>query len=100
MSLTITAVKRFKPESGVRKGIVDITFDTGGPSWTVTAAMFKINGLWNLRIQPVVDGYLLSFKASTLAIEGWEEQDGGSALQALDAGDLSTKVVRAEYVGW
>ena len=100
MALTITVVKRFKPQSGVRRGLVDITFDDSGPSWTVAASDFGLNGLWDLRLPAAVDGFVLGFKAATPAIEAWEEADGAGALQACDASDLNTKVVRAEYIGY
>lgn len=104
MALTITVVKRFRPNAGVRRGIVAITFDDQGPTWTVTPADFKLRGLYNLILPAQIDGFVLSYIPTSNAaggvIEGREEADGASALQQLDAGNLETKVVRVEYVGY
>lgn len=105
MSLTFTVVKRFKPQSGVRRGLVDITFDTGGPTWTVTKAELGLpGGVWDLRLPAHIDGFVLAPVVvagnQTITIDAREEADGATALQALDASDLNTKVVRAEYIGY
>ena len=105
MSLTFTAVKRFKPQSGVRRGLVDITFDTGGPTWTVAKADLKLpGGIWDLKFPAHIDGYVLASVPvagnQTITIDAREEADGATAMQAIDASDLNAKVVRAEYIGW
>ena len=103
MSLTFTTIKRFKPENGVRRGLVDITFDASGPTWAITNANFKLNGLWNLIMPAHKDGFVLAYVPSTIlagTIDARQEADSGSALKAIDPSDINTKVVRVEYVGF
>lgn len=104
-ALTFTAIKRFKPHAGVRRGIIDITFDSSGPTWTVTKADLKLpGGIWNLVFPAHKDGFVLASVPvaghQTITIDAREEADGASALQAIDAADLNTKVARAEYTGY
>lgn len=105
-ALTFTVVKRFKPQAGIRRGIIDITFDTGGPTWTVTVANLGLqNAVLNLTFaSPHIDGFIVGTVPvagnATVTISAMEEADGAGAMQAIDASDLSTKVMRAEYTGY
>ena len=103
MALTFTVVKRFRPHAGVRRGLMDITFDSSGPTWVVTAVNFKLpKKLWDLRLPAHVDGFVLGFVAATLTIDARQEESvaAGGGLVAAGAADLNTKVVRAEYIGF
>lgn len=105
MALTFTHIKKFKPQSGVRRGIVDITFDTGGPTWSVTKANLKLpGGILKLILPAHIDGFVLADVPvagnQSVTIDAREEADGATAMQAIDASDLNTKVVRAEYIGY
>ena len=103
MSLSFAVVKRFKPKQGVRRGLVDITFDDQGPTWAIANTDFKINGLRNLILPAHIDGFVLSYIPTSVTagtIDTRQEAGGASALGASDVGDMSAKVVRAEYVGY
>ena len=106
-ALTFTPVKRFKPHAGVRRGLVDITFDTAGPTWSVTKADLALKGgIWNLILPAHIDGFVLSSVPvalhQTITIDSRQEEAvaAGGGLVASTAGDLNTKVVRAEYIGY
>lgn len=107
MALSFTVVKRFKPQSGVRRGLVDITFDSSGPTWTVTKANLKLpGGIWALKLPAHIDGFVLGMVAvagnQTITIDARQEESvaAGGGLVAAGASDLNTKVVRVEYIGY
>ncbi len=104
-ALTFTVVKRFKPQAGIRRGIIDITFDALGPTWTVTVANLGLqNAILSLQLPAHIDGFVLATVAvsgnATVTIDARESAATNIALPAIDAGDLDTKVVRAEYTGY
>lgn len=104
-ALTFTSVKRFKPQAGIRRGIVDITFDASGPTWTVTVADLSLqNAILSLQLPAHIDGFVLATVPvagnATVTIDARQEADTASAMKAADAADLDTKVVRAEYTGY
>jgi len=101
--LTFTIVKRFKPQAGIRRGIVDITFDTGGPTWAVLATDLRLTRILKLHLPAHVGGYVLGdvpvVGNASVTIDAREEADGGTLMQAIDASDLNALVARCEYVG-
>jgi len=104
-ALTFTVVKRFKPQSGIRRGVIDITFDATGPTFTITIADLKLQGqIMNLTLPGHIDGFVLGVVAvagnKTIQIVVREEADAAGALQLADAADIDTKVVRVEYLGF
>jgi len=105
-ALTFTVVKRFKPQAGIRRGILDITFDSSGPTWTVTVANLGLqNVVLNLTFaSPHIDGFIVGTVPvagnATVTISAMEEADAAGAMQAIDAADLNTKVMRVEYTGY
>lgn len=106
-TLTFTVVRRFRTHAGVRRGLIDITFDDQGPTWEVTKADLKlVGGILNLVLPAHIDGFVVSavpvagHQTITLDARQEEATAAGGGLLAATAGDLDTKVVRAEYVGW
>ena len=104
-TLSFAAVKRFKPQAGIKMGLLDLTFDDQGPTWTVTKAMLGLAGGILKLILPAHIGEHESVDVpvaghQTVTISAREEADGGTAMQAIDAGDLNTKVVRVMYIGY
>lgn len=95
-TLGIAVVKRFKPQSGVRRGLIDITFDgsysAGG--WAVLAADLKLNGILDIRL-PSVEGKTLQWVPSTGKIAAHEASG-----DELDGNELDTAVARCEYIGY
>lgn len=107
MALTFTVVKRFKPQAGVRRGIVNITFDTGGPTWSVTKADLKLpGGIWDLKFPAHVSGFVVASVPvagnQTIDVDARQEEAvaAGGGLVALTAGQLNGLVMRAEYQGY
>ena len=104
-TLTFTVVKRFKPHAGVRRGIIDITLDASYASggWAITAANLGIKGaavILNLIVPAHKAGFHLEWDQVNSKIKAYEEQDTTAASQEIDAADLSTEVIRVEYVGY
>lgn len=106
-ALTFTVVKRFKPHAGIKRGILAITFDSSGPTWSVTKANLSLKGgVWNLILPAHIDGFVLASVPvagnQTITIDARQEEAvaAGGGLVAAGAADLNTKVVRAEYVGY
>ncbi len=105
MALTFTAVKRFKPQSGIRRGIIDITLDAAyaAGGWAITAANLSIKGagvILNLIVPAHKNGYHLEWDQVNSKIKAYQEQDTAAASKEIDAGDLNTQVIRCEYVGY
>ena len=107
MALTFTVVKRFRPHAGVRRGLIDITFDALGPTWIVTKANLSLKGkIWNLILPAHIDGFVLASVPvsgnATITIDARQEESvaAGGGLVAAAASDLNTKVVRCEYIGY
>lgn len=102
MALTLTVVKRFIPsKGGIRRGIVDITFDSSGPTWVIGAtelATLGLKGLYN--IMPThASGFVVGYNGSTGAIDG-KKVAGNGALANISAADMNGLVARCEYVGY
>lgn len=107
MALTITAVKRFRTVQGVRRGLVDITFDADGPTWSVTKAMLKLpGGILRLNLTGHLNGFVLGVIQvagnQTCTIDARQEEAvaAGGGLLAAGASDLNTATVRGEYTGY
>lgn len=96
-TLTFTPVKRFKPVAGVKRGIIDITFDGTYPAggWVVAAADLGLTSkLWNLKLQSR-GGIQISFDHANSKIIAYEASG-----DPIDSNELDTVVSRAEYVGF
>ncbi len=104
-TLTFTVVKRFKPQAGIRRGIIDITIDALGPTWSITAANLGLQGtILNLQLTGQVDGWVFGVIPvsgnATITMEARKEADSTGALQQITAADAENSVVRAEYTGY
>ena len=102
MAITFATVKRFPPQKGgIRRGLVDITLDASysAGGWTVTAANLTLNVLRDLRVPAHKAGYHLEWDQVNGKIKAYQEQDTAAASKEIDAADLSTQVIRCEYVG-
>lgn len=104
-ALTFAAVKRFKPHAGIKRGIIDITFDAvyAAGGWAITAANLGITGAGViLTLVPPAhkNGYHLEWDQVNSKLKAYQEQDTASLSKEIDAGDLDTQVARCEYVGY
>lgn len=107
MAITITKVTTSPPlirSGGLKIGLVDITFDDQGPSWTITAAALNLQGLLMLLPTPSKDGYVFeadpALAPTSIALLAKEEADGAGAMGAADASDLNEAVARVAYIGY
>ena len=104
-ALTFTPVKRFKPHAGVRRGIIDITLDAayGAGGWAITAANLGIKGAGVILalIPPgSKSGYPLEWDQVNSKLKAYQEVGAAGAMAEIDAADLSTVVIRCEYIGY
>lgn len=104
-ALTFTVVKRFKPQSGIRRGVIDITLDAayGAGGWAITGANLGIKGQGtiSLLIPPgSKNGYPLEWNQVAGKLKAYQESDTVGAMKEIDAGDLSAAVIRCEYIGY
>lgn len=107
MALTLAKVEMSAPlirSGGVVIGAFDITFDSSGPAWTVTAAQLNLAGILAVIPAGPKDGYPLEVDhanaPTSVTINAFEEADGGAAMGAADAADLDAAKHRFLVVGY
>lgn len=103
MSLTFTIVKRFKPLDGIRRGIVDITFDATyiATGWPVTPADLRLNGLAQIDLPATVNetGIMIGWDYGSSPLAGGKILAKAGVGGADVSNQLSAVVVRGEYIG-
>lgn len=91
-------IKQFKPQAGIRRGLVAITlndsYDSGG--WLVTADNLGLQELILLKPPSTSEetGILIGWNATTKAITAAE-----GVANPIDSNELSGKVIVCEYIG-
>jgi hypothetical protein len=99
MAHTFAFVKREHHRRGIRRGIVDITLDSNGPTFAVAASDLNLTEIINIVPPAHKAGYHIEWDHVNGNIKAYEEADTTSASGAADASDLNGEVLRCEYVG-
>jgi len=105
MALTFTKRAKMPPlRGGMMMTVYDITFDTAGPTWAVTAANVGLptNGTL-LAVIPAggtPGGYGVWWDRANALLRAYEEADGAAAMGVADAGDLNGTIITCLCIGY
>ena len=95
--------RKYIAKGGYRTGYVDITLDTNGPDFAVTAANLSLATLHNLQVPSSKDGFMLEWDHVAGTINclffDYDAVADGAAI-AITGAEMNGKVIRCYYEGW